>query len=203
MEQIPTGDYESRRAKHIEAGDRVFIDGSWQEIEAAGEWPGSGSVEVTTEPHSEGHVFEPNQLVPVAVGEVGSRPKGEAFTLRIEIGNAAMSDAGDVADALARVASMVGETGSWEGSISDYNGNTVGSYLLGDDVKPSAAAVILNEQVIELPADVVALVAATFSRDADTIEAVDATWAKLREIFPASLAPEPDDDGMTRIEEAV
>lgn len=202
MEQIPTGEFEDRKVRDIRAGDRVFIDGEWREVEAGGSWPESpNTVELTTEPHSEGFVFEPSRSLPVAVGEVGSRPKGEAFTLRIELGNAAMCDAADVADALARVASMVGETGSWEGTISDYNGNSVGSYLLGDEVKP--AAVILNEQVIELPTDVLALVAATFSRDADTVEAVDATWAKLREIFPASLAPEPDEDGMTRIEEAV
>lgn len=143
-ELVPTGDYESRAAERIEAGDVVWIAGEWQTVEAAGAWPtgrpddprgdAGPMVELTTEPHSEGHTFDPRLTLYVATGEVGSRPKGEAFVLRIEIGNAAMSDAADVADALARVASMVGETGSWEGSISDYNGNTVGSYRLSDEV---------------------------------------------------------------------
>lgn len=59
-----------------------------------------------------------------------ARPKGETFTLSIELGNEAMSTAADVADALARASAMVAETGSWEGSITDENGNTVGRYLL-------------------------------------------------------------------------
>lgn len=133
MEQIPTGDFENRKVRDINAGDRAFIDGGWREIEAGGSWPESTNVvELTTEPYSEGFVFEPSRSLPVATGEVGSRLRGEAFTLRIELGNAAMSDAADVADALARVASMVGETGSWEGSIADGNGNAVGRYLLSD-----------------------------------------------------------------------
>lgn len=134
-EQIPTGEHEDRKVRDIRAGDRVFIDGEWREVEAGGSWPESPNVvELTTEPHSEGFTFNPSVSLPVATGEVGARPKGEAFVLRIELGNAAMSDAADVADALARVASMVGETGSWEGSISDYNGNTVGTYRLSDEV---------------------------------------------------------------------
>lgn len=136
-ELIPTGDYEDRHAEAIEAGDRVFIEGKWQTVEAAGQWPSSAPgepmVEVTTEPYGEGFVFGPRDSVPVAVGEVDARPKGEAFTLRIELGNAAMSTAADVADALARVSAMVGETGSWEGPITDENGNTVGRYLLSDE----------------------------------------------------------------------
>jgi len=51
----------------------------------------------------------------------------------------------------------------------------------------------------EIPSDVAALIAATFSRDADTVEALDETWEKLRKMFPATLAPEPSEDGMTRI----
>lgn len=113
-------------------GDRVFLDGRWQTVEAAGSWPGSPNVELTTKPYSEGQMFRPHFELPVAVGEVDSRPKGEAFTLQIELGNEAMSTAADVADALARCAAMVGETGAWEGNIADGNGNTVGSYRLGE-----------------------------------------------------------------------
>lgn len=135
MKQIPTGDYEDRRVRDIRAGDRVFIDGEWRGVEAGGSWPESPNVvELTTEPHSEGFTFNPSVSLPVAVGEVDSRPEGEAFTLRIELGNAAMSTAADVADALARIAAEVGETGSWEGRIADGNGNTVGRYLLGEAV---------------------------------------------------------------------
>lgn len=60
-------------------------------------------------------------------------------------------------------------------------------------------AVIIDEQVIELPDDVVALIAATFSRDPDTIEADAKTWEEVRRLFPADQAPEPGEDGMTRL----
>lgn len=50
-----------------------------------------------------------------------------------------------------------------------------------------------------LPDDVKALIAATFSRDPDTIEADVKTWDEVRRIFPADQAPEPGQDGMTRI----
>jgi len=79
------------------------------------------------------YVFGPRASLPVAVGEVDARPKGEAFNLRIELGNEAMNTAANVADALARCAATVEETGSWEGTISDGNGNTVGHYLLSDE----------------------------------------------------------------------
>lgn len=124
------------------------------------------------------------------------------FTLSIQLGDEAMSSGTDVGRALEKLGLQI-NMGSKEfeaGSITDDNGNKVGSYSYGEE---SRQAIIVNEQVIELPTDVLALVAATFSRDADTVEAVDATWAKLREIFPASLAPEPDEDGVTRIEGAV
>lgn len=130
--QTPTGEYEERRIDQIEAGDRVFIAGAWQTVEAIGSWPQSRNIELTTEPDSEGYVFRPAFRLPVAVGEVDARPKGEEFVLRIELGNEAMNTAADVADALVRAAAMVGETGSWEGSIADGNGNTVGRYLLGE-----------------------------------------------------------------------
>lgn len=58
-------------------------------------------------------------------------PSG-TFTLTIELGNAGMASPQDVADALARVAAEVGETGRWEDLIRDENGNTVGRYLLSD-----------------------------------------------------------------------
>jgi hypothetical protein len=50
-----------------------------------------------------------------------------------------------------------------------------------------------------LPDDVKALIAATFRQDADTIEAPDSTWERLRALFPASLAPRIDEDGIVRI----
>jgi len=46
--------------------------------------------------------------------------------------------------------------------------------------------------------DLAAMVAAMLSRDADTIEAPDAHWGTLRRAFRPSLAPEPDEDGVTR-----
>lgn len=54
-ELVPTGEYEDRHAEAIEAGDRVFIDGKWQTVEAAGAWPTgkpNPKVEITTEPDS-------------------------------------------------------------------------------------------------------------------------------------------------------
>lgn len=50
-----------------------------------------------------------------------------------------------------------------------------------------------------LPDDVLALIAATIGRDADTIEAPSSTWELLRALFPPSLAPPIDEDGITRI----
>lgn len=71
--------------------------------------------------------------------------------------------------------------------------------MIDETGKPKMAAII-NEQVIELDDDVLALIAATFRRDADTIEAPGETWEKLNAIFPESLAPDVDQDGITRIE---
>lgn len=132
-ETVPTGEYEDRDAEAIEAGDRVFIDGKWQTVEAAGASPTgqpNPKVEITTEPDSEGYVFEPRFSLPVAVGEVDARPKGEAFVLQIELGNAAMNTAADIAEAVGEASKRIAASGSWEGPIWDGNGNTVGSYRL-------------------------------------------------------------------------
>jgi hypothetical protein len=51
----------------------------------------------------------------------------DQFTLRIELGNAAMQLAGDVAEALRRVADDV-EAGETSGVVMDANGNTVGGW---------------------------------------------------------------------------
>jgi hypothetical protein len=52
------------------------------------------------------------------------------FQLKIELGNAAMLDPADVADALEQVASKVRDYGFGAGNIRDVNGNRVGSYAL-------------------------------------------------------------------------
>lgn len=49
------------------------------------------------------------------------------FTLRITLGNAAMRDGYDVAEALRVVADKV-EEGHEDGIIRDVNGNTVGTF---------------------------------------------------------------------------
>lgn len=54
----------------------------------------------------------------------------ETFTLTIEMGNAAMNTPQNVADALLRAANKINEYGSWEGVVSDGNGNLVGRYTL-------------------------------------------------------------------------
>jgi hypothetical protein len=50
------------------------------------------------------------------------------FTLRIDLGNAAMRSPEDIADALRRVAQMIENSHGAEGSIMDNNGNTVGKF---------------------------------------------------------------------------
>lgn len=54
------------------------------------------------------------------------------FTLNINIGNAAMTDPYDIAQALRRTAERV-EHGYTEGPISDVNGNTVGEFTTERD----------------------------------------------------------------------
>jgi len=49
------------------------------------------------------------------------------FTLKIELGNAAMSSEADIAEALAQIAGRV-SAGETIGEIRDANGNTVGEY---------------------------------------------------------------------------
>jgi hypothetical protein len=51
----------------------------------------------------------------------------DSFSLRIDLGNDAMQENEDVADALAGVATDVG-AGQMEGIIRDVNGNTVGRW---------------------------------------------------------------------------
>lgn len=51
------------------------------------------------------------------------------FTLTIEMGNAAMQDHADVADVLRELAERL-EAGELNGSVRDYNGNTVGRFAL-------------------------------------------------------------------------
>lgn len=62
-------------------------------------------------------------------------------------------------------------------------------------------AVIVNEQVVELDDDAVALIAAMFDADRHPgqIEASDETWAKVRAVFAPALAPAEDAVGFTRI----
>lgn len=50
------------------------------------------------------------------------------FTLTITLGNDAMQDGGDIAEALEWVADHTDIMGSREGSIRDRNGNTVGKW---------------------------------------------------------------------------
>jgi len=56
------------------------------------------------------------------------------FTVAIELGNDAMQEPNEVADALYRVARKLENDGNWayvdEGTIRDINGNTVGSWKL-------------------------------------------------------------------------
>lgn len=127
------------------------------------------------------------------------------FRLDVTLGNAAMSDGVMLARALRDTAAKIDEN-EWAGTLVDLNGNTVGEYRIwegsdADDPRrvSGPAPVVLNEQVIELDADVVALIAATFSRDGDTIEAQAETWDRLRAVFLYEYAGDPDDDGMTRI----
>lgn len=54
------------------------------------------------------------------------------FTLKIELGNEAMSNAADVARALRRVAGRMDE-GASDGRIMDPNGNAVGVFSLERD----------------------------------------------------------------------
>lgn len=60
---------------------------------------------------------------------------GRTFTLSIQIGNAAMQDGYDVAEALRTVASRVeglaGYAPPYSGSIYDTNGNKVGRWAVG------------------------------------------------------------------------
>jgi len=53
------------------------------------------------------------------------------FTLQIELGNEAMQTPDDIADALQRTASHV-QAGYGNGTIRDLNGNSVGSYDIGE-----------------------------------------------------------------------
>lgn len=53
----------------------------------------------------------------------------DAFTVKIELGNGAMSNCIDVANALRDVANKV-ERGQFMGKIKDINGNTVGSWSI-------------------------------------------------------------------------
>jgi hypothetical protein len=50
------------------------------------------------------------------------------FTLRIDLGNDAMREPEDIADALRRVAQMIENSHGAGGSIMDNNGNTVGKF---------------------------------------------------------------------------
>ena len=131
---VPTGEFEERHAEAIEAGDRAWINGRWQVVEAVGAWPTGSSeqpkVEVTTEPYSDGYVFEAREPLLVAVGDFGERPKGEAFEVHIEFGSPGVRSAENISDLLTEVARHVEEEGMWEGSIFDDNGNAVGSYKL-------------------------------------------------------------------------
>lgn len=68
----PTGEYENRAARDLDAGDRVWIDGRWQEVECA-DVTGGDRIEVITKPHSEGFLLEPTLTLPTATGEVGER----------------------------------------------------------------------------------------------------------------------------------
>lgn len=52
----------------------------------------------------------------------------EAFSLKIELGNAAMQSGPDVARALREVADRIEHGLEARGSIRDENGNTVGTY---------------------------------------------------------------------------
>lgn len=54
----------------------------------------------------------------------------DEFKLRIRLGNAAMMNGADVADALRRVADVVQDSGDDSAGIRDLNGNTVGSWDL-------------------------------------------------------------------------
>ncbi len=51
----------------------------------------------------------------------------DKFQVEIELGNAAMDSASDIADALADIANKVAE-GNFDGPIIDLNGNSVGFY---------------------------------------------------------------------------
>jgi hypothetical protein len=53
-----------------------------------------------------------------------------SFTARIELGNNAMQNAEDVADALLRLAGEIRHANRTDGAIADLNGNTVGRWRL-------------------------------------------------------------------------
>lgn len=62
----PTEDHVMRKVRDIGRGDRVWIDDEWRTVEAGGSWPESpNTVELTTEPHSEGFTFNPSVSLPV------------------------------------------------------------------------------------------------------------------------------------------
>jgi hypothetical protein len=50
------------------------------------------------------------------------------FTLKINLGNAAMMDPADVAAALEETAAKLRDEGFEDGKVRDLNGNTVGEY---------------------------------------------------------------------------
>lgn len=54
------------------------------------------------------------------------------FEMALHLGNVAMASAGDVADALRKVAQRL-ENGHTASSILDANGNTVGGWFLAED----------------------------------------------------------------------
>lgn len=61
--------------------------------------------------------------------------RASEFTLRVELGNAAMQDSHDVADALRGCAEHLDERGfdgDAEGRVRDANGNTVGQWDLSE-----------------------------------------------------------------------
>lgn len=66
----------------------------------------------------------------------------ETFALELELGNAAMREPWDVAQALRRVADAV-ENGAGAGRVGDVNGNTVGTWTVDyppDDLEEEASS---------------------------------------------------------------
>jgi hypothetical protein len=116
------------------------------------------------------------------------------------------AERGDVLEDLGwtSIAEGVREEGDLSGALRDLL--SVGSEampalkLVRHWIDVDRGAKAAPDALSTLPDDVKALIAATFARDSDTIEAPPETWERLHSIFVTDdLVPPMDEDGITRI----